>query len=114
MIPRASITSWRQKAPWGADAQVEQDLVLSRALVELFRRPLVAENLAFRGGTPITRARFEANIAAKIADRAFLEVVSPLLRTGIAYDPYEAWDRVHESLVTLLPGDPWKGGAKRA
>lgn len=33
--------------------QVEQDLITSRALVELFNRPLLAESLAFRGGTAL-------------------------------------------------------------
>ena len=36
MIPQANITAWRSVAPWADDAQVEQDLVLSRAVVELF------------------------------------------------------------------------------
>jgi hypothetical protein len=31
MIPQANITAWRNVAPWPDDAQVEQDLVLSRA-----------------------------------------------------------------------------------
>lgn len=53
MIPRAHVTAWRAVAPWPADAQVEQDLVLSRALVELFRDPFIAEHLAFRGGTAL-------------------------------------------------------------
>jgi hypothetical protein len=35
MIPRANITAWRTVAPWPIDAQVEQDLVISHALVEL-------------------------------------------------------------------------------
>jgi len=35
VIPRACITAWRSEAPWASDAQVEQDLVLSKALVEL-------------------------------------------------------------------------------
>ena len=37
MIPRDYVTRWRAHAPWAIDAQVEQDLVISRALVELFR-----------------------------------------------------------------------------
>jgi hypothetical protein len=45
LIPRANITAWRKVAPWPSDAHVEQDLVLSRALVELFSRPVVAERL---------------------------------------------------------------------
>jgi hypothetical protein len=36
MIQRAFITEWRAKAPWALDEQVEQDLILSRALVELY------------------------------------------------------------------------------
>ena len=32
------------EAPWIDDAQVEQDLVSSRALVEIFRRPGLADS----------------------------------------------------------------------
>ncbi len=39
MIPFDYITEWRTEAPWIDDAQVEQDLVISRALVEIFRHP---------------------------------------------------------------------------
>jgi predicted nucleotidyltransferase component of viral defense system len=53
VIPRDFITEWRAHAPWVADVQVEQDLVICRALVELFSRPLVASALAFRGGTSL-------------------------------------------------------------
>ena len=53
MIPRAHITAWRAQAPWSTDAQVEQDLIISRAIVEVFSEPLLAENLAFRGGTAL-------------------------------------------------------------
>ena len=271
MIPRANITSWRKTAPWPDDARVEQDLILSRAIVEIFRRPAVAEQALFRGGTalhklffrppgrysedidlvqrdarpigplidamrsaldpwlgnpgwkaahgrftldyrfettaapvvrmrvkleintrehftihgvarrgfavanpwfsgganvttyrlpellgtklralyqrkkgrdlfdialgldhpetdtsmliaaferymawggtPVPRARFEANMAKKMGDAAFLDDVPALLRTGIAYDPREAWSRVHDAIVKRLPGDPWKGRA---
>ena len=53
MIPRDYVTAWRTRAPWVQDAQVEQDLVLSRALVEIFSHPVLAEGLAMRGGTAI-------------------------------------------------------------
>ena len=53
MIPRDYVTAWRTHAPWVQDAQVEQDLVLSRALVEIFSHPVLAEGLAMRGGTAI-------------------------------------------------------------
>ena len=53
MIPRDYITQWRERAPWSEDAQVEQDLVISRALVEMFSDPVLAGALAFRGGTAL-------------------------------------------------------------
>lgn len=269
MIPRANITSWRKQAPWPEDRQVEQDLILSRALIEMFRRPLVARLAAFRGGTalhklffdppgrysedidlvqreavpigplvdeiragldpwlgaprwkigkgrftldyrfettsppvvrmrakieintrehfamhgfttralvvdnpwfsgsaelttyrlsellgtklralyqrkkgrdlfdlwlglqhpeadaravvevferymehggtPVTRAQVEANLAAKMTDPAFLNDLHSLLRTGLAYEAKIAWTQVHDALVKRLPGEPWKG-----
>ena len=35
MIPRAHIAEWRAVAPWQLNEQVEQDLLLSRALIEI-------------------------------------------------------------------------------
>jgi predicted nucleotidyltransferase component of viral defense system len=53
MIPRRYIEEWRQSAPWPDNAQVEQDLVIERALIEIFSDDLLRENLAFRGGTAL-------------------------------------------------------------
>ncbi|MFN7974665.1 MAG: nucleotidyl transferase AbiEii/AbiGii toxin family protein [Acidobacteriota bacterium] len=53
MIPVDYITEWRQHAPWTSDAQVEQDLVLCRAIVDIFGDAKVAAGLAFRGATAI-------------------------------------------------------------
>lgn len=53
MIPRASITAWRNVAPWPGDDQVEHDLVLSRAICELYQDPLISDQLVFRGGTAL-------------------------------------------------------------
>ncbi len=53
MIPSGLIDEWRQQAPWSQDLQVEQDLILSRALVTLFNKPAVARSLALRGGTAL-------------------------------------------------------------
>ena len=272
MIPRANITAWREQAPWPDNSQVEQDLVISRALVELFARPGLSEKVAFRGGTalhklyfdppgrysedidlvqrnagpigplrdeihkaldpwlgtpkwksghgrftlsyrfntsyapvipmrlkieintrehfsvlgiterplsvenpwfsgsaeiptytlsellgtklralyqrkkgrdlfdlaaglrhrdadldtlievfhrymefsatPVSRAQFEANMAGKMADATFRGDMDVLLRAGLDYDPREAWDCVHQSLISRLPGERWKGGKK--
>ncbi len=53
MIPRDYITQWRERAPWNEDFQVEQDLVISRALVEKFSDRVLARMLAIRGGTAL-------------------------------------------------------------
>lgn len=53
MIPRDYITEWRTHVPWVQDLQVEQNLVISRALVEIFSNPILSEALAFRGGTAL-------------------------------------------------------------
>lgn len=53
MIPKPYIAKWQQHAPWKEFAQVEQDLIISRALVEIFSDEFLRENLAFRGGTAL-------------------------------------------------------------
>ena len=53
MIPRDFITEWRDQAPWVQDFQVEQDLVICRALVAIFSEPVLHNALAFRGGTAL-------------------------------------------------------------
>jgi len=53
MIPQDMIIHWKQNAPWPNEAQVEQDLILSRALVEIFRDDRVSNSLVLRGGTAL-------------------------------------------------------------
>lgn len=53
MIPEAAITHWRNVAPWPQDAQVEQDLILCRALTEIFQDPALSKALLLRGGTAL-------------------------------------------------------------
>lgn len=60
MIPRDHILEWRAKAPWPQDVQVEQDLVISRALVAIFSNPLLHDALAFRGGTALYKLHLPA------------------------------------------------------
>ena len=53
MIPKRYIDEWKEHAPWPIDAQVEQDLIIARALVEIFSDDLLRNSLAFRGGTAL-------------------------------------------------------------
>ena len=62
-----------------------------------------------REGHPVTRAQFEQNLHDKETDPAFLSDIEPLLRPDLSYDVAAAIVVVRESLVELLPGDPWRG-----
>lgn len=59
MIPQAHIQAWREHAPWPNPAQVEQDLIICRALCDLFNAPALAGKIAFRGGTAIHKLLFK-------------------------------------------------------
>lgn len=58
MIPRAYLQEWSAKAPWPDLRQLEQDLVICRALCDLFNAPALAGKIAFRGGTAINKLLF--------------------------------------------------------
>lgn len=53
MVIKSAIQQWRQNAPWNDESQVEQDLIISRALVAIFSDEFLASQLAFRGGTAL-------------------------------------------------------------
>lgn len=53
MIPKPDIAKWQAHAPWKQFYQIEQDLVISRALIEIFSDDFLQENLAFRGDTAL-------------------------------------------------------------
>lgn len=53
MIPQSYITEWSRQVPWTTNEQVEQDLLIYKALVEIFSDECLAEHLAFRGGTAL-------------------------------------------------------------
>lgn len=61
MIPQHAITAWRLYAPWSSPEQVEQDLVLSRAICQLYSDPEIAADLVFRGGTALHKLFFETS-----------------------------------------------------
>lgn len=53
MVEKTAIQQWREFAPWTDVANIEQDLVISRALVAIFGDKFLASQLAFRGGTAL-------------------------------------------------------------
>ncbi len=57
MLPRFEIQAWQDQAPWADEADVEQDLIITRALLVLFDEPFLRDRLAFRGGTALHKLR---------------------------------------------------------
>lgn len=98
MIPRAHITAWRAHAPWASDAQVEQDLVLSRAIVEIFQNPTLGSMLLFRGGTALHKL-----------------VLAPAARYSEDIDLVQASEGAIGAVMSALREtlDPWLGKPKR-
>ena len=72
-------------------------------IVECFQRYMEHD------GAKASRAQFDANLAGKLKDKAFLEDVQPLIPAGVDYDPLHAAALVQQELISKLPGDPWKG-----
>lgn len=97
MIPFDYITEWRAEAPWVDDAQVEQDLVISRALVEIFRHPVLAESVALRGGTALAKLHLRP-------PARYSEDIDLVQTTAEAAGP------MMDALRSVL--EPWLGRAK--
>ncbi len=55
MISKAFIQEWKPQAPWRGDHQIEQDLILSRCVVEIYKCESVKDSIAFRGGTALQK-----------------------------------------------------------
>ena len=55
MIPESFIENWRERVKWQTLIMVEQDLVISRALVCLYRDSNIKNSLIFRGGTALNK-----------------------------------------------------------
>lgn len=58
MIPVLNITAWSAVAPWAEPRQVEQDLIISRAIVALFSDGALRRELRFRGGAALNKLHF--------------------------------------------------------
>ena len=60
MIPAQNSVAWGNVVPWTDPRQVEQDLIISRALVEIFSDEMLREELRVRGGTALSKLHFAA------------------------------------------------------
>lgn len=96
MIPMMNIVAWSGQAPWPDLRQVEQDLVISRALVELFGDPALNAGLRFRGGTALNKLLFPKALR-------YSEDIDLVRTTAGPVGPI--LDRIREAL------EPWLGRA---
>ena len=58
MIPAMHITAWANVAPWAELGQIEQDLIISRAIIDIFSDEFLRNELRFRGGTALNKLHF--------------------------------------------------------
>jgi predicted nucleotidyltransferase component of viral defense system len=93
VITMRELIAWRDEVRWTRDAQVEQDLLLTRAMGAIFGDPFLREKVAMRGGTVLHKvhltraARYSEDIdlvlvgdrPAGDARRALRRVLGPLL-----------------------------------
>ena len=103
MIWEQAIVEWRREAPWSADSMVEQDLVISRALGEIYSVPDLAERLAFRGGTALYKLHLRP------APRYSEDIDLVQVRPEPIGDTLDLLRVVLNEVVARLPGEPWKG-----
>jgi predicted nucleotidyltransferase component of viral defense system len=59
MIDLQSLITWKKYAPWPSEIQVEQDLIITRALIDIFNHPLLQQEVALRGAASIQRCFFQ-------------------------------------------------------
>jgi hypothetical protein len=98
VIAKDYITAWRSHAPWVSDHQVEQDLVISRAVAEIFSIPGIGQRLVFRGGTALYKLYLQPAVRYS-EDIDFVQA---------APEPIgDTFDAVRSML------DPWLGAPRR-
>ena len=94
MIDRSSIAVWGVEHPWPKKSYVEQDLVIGRAIVSIFSDPVLARELAWRGGTALHKLYL-------LPQSRYSEDID-LVRTGAG--PLKPIIERLDSVLSWLPG----------
>ena len=103
MIPAQNIVAWGNLVPWTDARQIEQDLIISRALVEIFSDPGLREALRLRGGTALNKLHFPAPLRYS-EDIDFVRTshgpIGPVLdRLRVALEPWLGRAQFEQSRV---------------
>lgn len=97
MIPAQNIVAWGAVVPWAEQRQVEQDLIISRAIVAIFSDEQLRDQLRFRGGTALNKLHFAPPLRYSEDIDLVLTDATPIWRV---------LDRIRAVLV------PWLGQAQ--
>lgn len=118
MIPADAITAWSVTHPWPTREQVEQDLLLSRAICAIAKDDYLGDELVFRGGTALHKlhlglpVRYSEDLDYVRASAGGIQQVTAALtllgqhlgyqvRTRIGEHPKVYWRTTAESGVAL-------------
>ena len=97
MIPTQYLTEWAASYPWKLSEQVEQDLLISRAVVAIYSDPYLAERLAWRGGTALYKLylkpqpRYSEDIDLVLIHPEPMGPILDRLREVLSFIPGMAW-----------------------
>lgn len=132
MIFKNALLAWREQVPFADDDQVEQDLILSAMLQQIYAHDALRNKLAFRGGTclhklffprplrysedldfvqihaerdqlNIYRDDFEKNLDQKRYDDRFFKDINPLLLQEEEYRQEDAANFLIKALLPFIP-----------
>ena len=98
MLPENFIIGWQKYAPWQDYSQVEQALILSRVVVEIFSDNFLKKTLLFRGGTALHKL-YMKNPVRYSEDLDFVMIKKGPI--GPVYDSLrEKFDKLFKKTVT--------------
>jgi predicted nucleotidyltransferase component of viral defense system len=98
LIPNAYLQEWSAHAPWPDPRQIEQDLIICRALCDLFNEPKLVGTVAFRGGTAINKLLFARSL------RYSEDIDLVQIKAG----------PIGETIDAIRSALPWLGNCKRS
>ncbi len=81
MIPRGALTEWQARVPWPQPYQVEQDLILTRLMIEIAQHELLGGEFVLRGGTCLHKLHLQAPLR-------YSEDLDYVRRTHAGIKPY--------------------------
>jgi len=100
MIPELNIREWKKVAPWQTNGQVEQDLIISRALIDVEKLLHCCKiHYEFAEMKPPTAKQFIRNMEEKLTDPDFTNDIFTVLKPNTKYNHQTAWELVKKVVL---------------